>query len=362
MELSRWFRVIAPLAAIAVIGAVGLVRPPSLQAGDPPWDPPPCPPGHLSAGSGAAWYSLEPVLDTNGWLSGRRLLVGDRAGSLTRRLDLPPEAFASGPVGGRVLVGDDDGTRSRLRVVDVAAGCAEELGREASVVRSAVLSADGSAAWEHRVNRVTRADEGVWRRSRAGGGSVRVLPGLALETGDGPTFSTELLQALDGRLSVASCGEERCHIRVLDPGTGHVARIDDTGPLLGLVRGRAIAYAVCPGLPCPVESIDIASGRRTTLIADAGPAALAGAARPVVVHERSDGRLETVDLVSLRRVLLARPGPGSPIRTGSMATGGADIPVGWVLVAPDGRFADPGMARVVDPDSGTVAPVAEARP
>jgi hypothetical protein len=361
MELNRCFRVIAPLAAIAVVVAVGLARPPSLQAGDPPWDPPPCPPGHPSGGTGAAWYSLEPVLDANGWLSGRRLVLGDLAGTLTRRLDLPPESFASGPVGGRVLVGDDDGTRSRLRVVDVAAGCVVELGREASVVRSAVLVADGSTAWEHRVNRATRADEGVWRRPLTGG-AVRVLPGLPVEAGYGPTFSTELLPAADGRLAVVSCGEERCRIRVLDPGSGQVARIDGTGPLLGIERGRAIAYAVCPGLPCPVDTIDIATGLRTTIVADAGPAALAGAARPALVHERSDGRLETVDLVTLRRVLLAGPGPGSPVRTGSMAAGGADILAGRVLVAPGGRFTSPAAVHVVDTGSGTVVPVAEARP
>jgi hypothetical protein len=261
-----------------------------------------------------------------------------------------------------VLVGDDDGTRSRLRVVDVAAGCAVELGREASVVRSAVLAADGSTAWEHRVNRATRADEGVWRRQHAGGGAVRVLPGLAVEAGYGPTFSTELLPAADGRLAVASCGEERCRIRVLDPGTGQVARIDGAGSLLGLEGGRAIAYAACPGLPCAVESIDIGSGRRTTLVADAGPAALAVAARPALVHERSDGRLETVDLVTLRRTLLAGHGPGSPVRVGSMATGGADVPAGRVLVAPGGGFADPAALRVVDTGARTVAPAREVRP
>ncbi len=362
MELNRCFRVIAPLAAIAVVGAVGLVRPASLHAGDPPWDPPPCPPGHLAGGTGAAWYSLEPELDANGWLSGRRLVLGDLAGTLTRRLDLPPESFASGPVGGRVLVGDDDGTRSRLRVVDVAAGCAVELGREASVVRSAVLAADGRTAWEHRVNRATRADEGVWRRSNATGGAVRVLPGLPVEPAYGPTFSTELLPALDGRIAVASCGEVRCRIRVLDPGTGHVARIDDTGSLLGLDGGRAIAYAVCPGLPCAVESVDIRSGHRTTLVADAGPAALAMTARPALLHERSDGRLETVDLVTLRRTLLAAHGPGSPVRVGSMATSGADVPAGRVLVAPGGGFADPAAVRVVDTGTGTVVPAREIRP
>jgi hypothetical protein len=63
-----------------------------------------------------------------------RGLVGARRAGWTCQPSRSP-----GPVAGRLLVGDDDGTRSRLRVIDVAAGCAIELGREADVVRSGVL-------------------------------------------------------------------------------------------------------------------------------------------------------------------------------------------------------------------------------
>jgi hypothetical protein len=45
-----------------------------------------------------------------------------------------------------------------------------------------------------------------------------------------------------------------------------------------------------------------------------------------------------------------------------MATGGADVAAGRVLVAPGGAFADPDAARVVDTRTGTVAPAREVRP
>src|SRR5450759_4222009 len=131
MEHVRRIPVLAPIATILVVGALALTRPAMLRAADPPWAPPPCPPGIAAAsGGGAAWFSLDPDLDPEGSVAGQRLTLGDLAGGPARRLDLPPESFASGPVAGRILVGDDDGRMSRLRVVDVAAGCVTEIGQE----------------------------------------------------------------------------------------------------------------------------------------------------------------------------------------------------------------------------------------
>lgn len=361
MEIGRCIRVLVPLAAIAVVGATGLARPTPLHAADPPWDPPPCPPGPSAAVAAPAWYSLEPRLDAAGWLTGYRLALGDLAGTGARHLALPPESFASGPVDGLVLVGDDDGSRSRLRVVDVAAGCATELGQEASVIRSAVLAAGGGAVWEHRVNRATRADEGIWRRSPLGGATVRVLEGLAPDPAYGPTFSTELRLEPDGRVAVGSCGERRCRVRVFEPRTGGVSLIAGTGPLLGIDHGRAIAWAECPGLPCAIVAIDLRTGRRVTLIDGAGPAVLAAGDGRAVVHERPDGRLELVDLETLRRTLLVTPPGSAPVRDGSAAAGGADLPAGGVLLAPAGQVVDPGELRVVEAGTGRVSRLGEVR-
>jgi hypothetical protein len=363
MEHVRRIRLLAPLAAVVVVGAVGLVRPAALRAGDPPWGPPPCPPPAAAEPAAAgAWYALDPELDADGWLTGWRLSLGRLADAAVRHIDLPSESFASGPVDGRVLVGDDDGSRSRLRVVDVAAGCATEIGREASVVRSAVLAPDGSAVWEHRVNRATRADEGVWRRALDGGPVRRVLRGLAFEAAFGPTFSTELALAPDGRVTVASCGELACRLRILEPRTGRVDRVDGTGPLIGVSGDRAIAYAPCNGFPCRVEGIELRTGRRTTLLDDAGPAALGGPAGGTLVHQAGREVLEVVDLGTLRRSPVAPGGPGAPVRGGSTATSGADIPNGWVLLAPAGHLTEPAAARRLDVATGGVGQLEEVQP
>ena len=363
MEHVRRMRVLAALTAGLAIGTVGLTRPAMLRAGDPPWDPPPCPPGGVAApGSGAAWFALDADLDQTGSLAGQQLTLGDLATGATRRMDLPPESFASGPVSGRVLVGDDDGTVSRLRVVDVAAGCSTEIGREASVVRGAVLSPDGRFAWEHRVSRDTRADEGIWRRPVEGGAATRVLAGLPRDARMGPTFATELAFTDDARLSVASCGERRCRVRVLEPRTGHVDRVDDTGPLLGVIGDRLVAYDACTGFPCPIDGIDLVTGRRARLVDAAGPAALGGAGGRQLVLETAPGSLAVLDLDTSRRRNVQGTGRGLPVRRGSGAMSGADIPAGDVLLAPGGHVTNPASARRLDVATGGVDQLRETRP
>ena len=363
MEHLRCTRLLAPLAAIVVVGAVGLVRPAALRAGDPPWDPPPCPPGRAAMPAAAgAWYALDGTTDADGWLVGWRLSLGRVDGSAARHITLPPESFATGPVGGRVLVGDDDGSRTRLRLVDVAAGCATDIGREASVVRSGILDANGSAVWEHRVNRATRADEGVWRRPLDGGPTRRVLRGLAVDAAFGPTFSTELTLTADGRVSVASCGELACRVRVFDPRSGRVDRVEGTGPLLGVIDDRAIAYAPCGGFPCRVEGIDLRTGQRAVVLEDAGPAALGGPGGRALVHQTGRRALELLDLATLRRSPVAPGAQGAPVRGGSRATSGADIPDGWVLLAPAAHITDPATARRLDVATGGVGQLVEVQP
>jgi hypothetical protein len=361
VEVFRYARGLVPLAAIGLLGVPGLPRPPAPDASMPPWEPPPC----RDAGppriprSGAAWFRLDPVLDASGTLAGQRLTLGV-VGQVPRRIDLPPESFASGPVRGQVLVGDDDGLRSRLRIVDVGAGCGTEVAREASVIRGAILSTDLSAAWEHRVDRTTRVDLGVWRRATADGRAARALPGLAPDGRHGRTFSTELRLAADGRLAVASCGELACRTRVLDPATGMVRGVEDTGPLLGVDRDIVVAYAACPGLPCPIVAVDAATGGRDVLVDEAGPAAMSDGAEPVVVYERV-GVLEELDLrTSVTSSVAASPGL-MPVRGGSGAGEGVDLEGGSVLLAVDGRLTDPAGARRLDAASAAIGSIDEVQ-
>jgi hypothetical protein len=354
VELARCLVGTGTLAAVALAGALGAAQPPVLAAADPPWQPPPC--GEARAGdvptavdAGSAWYRLDPVLDERGSLDGQRLTVG-LVGGAARHLDLAPESFVSGPVGGVVLVGDDDGVESRLRLLDVARGCETAVSSEAEVVvRGALLAPDGSSVWEHRVNRVTRADEGIWRRPVAGGPSTRALPGMPANGRFGPTFVTELSWAADGRLGVSSCGERVCRTRVIDPTTGHVDAFEGTGPLVGVHGDRALVHGACAGLPCPIEAVDLRTGRRSVLVEEAGLASVDGSGAGSLVFETAAGQLAVLDLGSGSRTPVTADAGLLPVRQTSAATSGAETPGGAVLVAPRGRVGQPSAAQHVDP-------------
>ncbi|HEY5434702.1 MAG TPA: hypothetical protein VIK13_05675 [Candidatus Limnocylindrales bacterium] len=363
MELKRCLAGTATLAVVALAGVLGAAHPPVLAAVDPPWQPPPCPEASAGgpaapSGTAAAWYRLDPVLDDGGSLAGQRLTLG-LIGGPPRHVDLPPESSASGPVHGSVLVSEDDGTESRLRLLDVGRACETVLARERSVIRGALLALDGTTAWEHRVDRATRADQGVWRRPLAGGVPTRVLAGLPADEAFGPTFVTELSWLADGRLGVASCGERACRTRVLDPATGHTSAFEGTGPLLGVEGDIGVAVSACAGLPCPIETIDLGNGRRRTLLDAAGSAAVDDG---VLVFESADGSIAALDLASGRTRAVAVDHGLLPVRRTSSATSGAEIAAGSVLLAPGGRLDHPSDGRRLDTAARTVHRLGEVAP
>jgi hypothetical protein len=347
MESTRWLR-LAPLALAVAAGAVGIGRPMVGAAGDPPWEPPPCPAGEAAGPPGvAAWYRLDPALDKQGSLASMHLTVGV-AGAPVRWLSLAPESFATGPVGGRILAGTDDGSATRLALVDPERGCLSAMADEAAVIRSAVLTPDGRSVFEHRVDRTTRADLGIWRRpigadGTAAGDPVRVLPGLASDALNGRTFTTELLLAQDGRLVVSSCGLEACRDRVLDPSTGMVTVASGVGPAVGLDGGRLVARSACAGDPCAIVAVDLATGTREVIVEAAFAAAMDGGA---LAYEEAGGRVATLELATGRRSGPIDAG-GVPLQRGSLAASGADVPAGTVALGPAGRATAAGT-RALD--------------
>ena len=362
MEVIRFARAILPLAAVALLGAPGAAGPPALGAADPPWHPPACrgPAAARPPGSGVAWYRLDAVADATGTLAGQRLTVGV-VGRRARHVSLPPESFASGPVNGIVLVGDDDGTRSRLRAVDPERACATTIAVDRAVIRGAILTPDGTAEVEHRVDRETREDLGVWRRSIRGGTAVRLLPGLAADAVHGRTFATDLRWASDGRLAVASCGELACRSRLVDPATGAETSTDGTGPVLGVTNGRVIAYAPCHGFPCAILAVDASSGAVDTLVPAAGPAAVAGRGDATLVFERG-GRLTALDLSTLAETVVPASEGLVPLRSGSGANAGLELPPGEALLAPTGHAPDPSTSRRFNPAATRIEPAMEVLP
>jgi hypothetical protein len=292
------------------------------------------------------WVRLDPVLDDSGTLAGQWLeaaIPGDVRRSV---LALASESFVSGPVGHLVLYGSDDGQRSEIGALDLDRGCTIALATEPAVVRSAVLDPARSALYEHRVDRHTRVDLGVFRRPIAGGPGIRILPPLANDDRFGPTFGTELAWSHEGRLAVHACGPRLCRLRVLDPADGAVESLVglDVGPLVGLVGDRAIVYRPCLGLPCPIAAIDIPSGRQTTIATSARIATIVFDGKPLLAHETSDGHsLRIVGLDGSEPRELALPsGTDRLVPSAGRSLAPSRVPAGWLAVSPEtagGRLA-----------------------
>jgi hypothetical protein len=364
MELGRRIAWVAPLAMLVVAAA-------SQPVIVPRTDPDPSPAVGLCRGApvarvgaapgGVAWYRLDPQLDAVGTLVGQRLVAGVGTGAPVS-LDLPPESFASGPAGGAVLVGDDDGSRSRLRWLDVGRRCWREVAVETAVIRSAVAAPDGTATWEHRVDRRTRADLGVWRRASGGRGAAaatRMLVGLEEDPAIGPTFATDLAVAADGRLVESSCGELACRTQVLDPRSGAVASAAGTGPSLGVSGQTLVAMDLCSALPCDVVTRDLVTGTSAPLATGDGPGVLGGPGDGFVVVPLA-GRIAIAAVGGAAGGSL--PLQLGPIMRGSTATSGAETAPGTVVLAPGGRIADPASARRLDPQTGIVTQLLEVTP
>jgi hypothetical protein len=359
MTELRWRQRAGPgLLALGLVGLFGAGR-----AGAEPsaWTPPDCAatgraaPAAVAAATvrwadpaNAAWYRLDATLDARGWLVGQAVTIGMGLAE-PRLLALDAESFAAGPVGGLVLTGSDDGRASTLRIVDVAAGCAWTVATERDVIRHARFDPTGSAILEHRVDRRTRQDLGIWRRPIDGAAPSLAIPAIAPDPRFGPTFATELAWSLDGGLLVVqSCGASACRTRLHDPVSGAVTLVDSAGlgETVGVADEQLIAYEACRGLPCALVTVDVRTGTRTLLSPGAGPAVLvAGADGPRVVLEDVDGGgLRIVDLAGRERGRLDTPGlrlVAGEARARAAVAG----PPGWVALAPDGR---PGP----DPDGG----------
>jgi hypothetical protein len=357
---SRWVRWVGP--GVVALGTAGWLATATLGAGQT-WVPPACATDGGPAAAAAAtpialsdlgrtpWYRIDPALDRDGALEGQRLALGTDGDRGSRFLDLPAESFAAGPFGRVVLVGSDDGVTSRLAAIDVVAGCSFDLAEESAVVRRATIDAAGQTLYEMRVDRTTRADLGIWARPLDGSGAAaRVLDPIRQDDRFGRTFTTELSWDLAGeRLAVQSCGEAACRTRVLDPAGGPIQAIadPDLGPLVGVDRDELVAYAACPGLPCPIFGIDLRTGSRQVLAdAAAASAVIATTDGPRLVHEvlaETGVSLRSVGLDGSAATVVGRLSDGLRLQSIPPIAGAAtSVPSGWVLVTPEGRLLPSG--------------------
>jgi hypothetical protein len=366
---TRWIRRAGP--GVAVIGALAVIASTTAGAPAPTWDPPDCPgPAAIGTTPIGAWFRLDPVI-VDGAFSGQRLTMGRADLSVVWHLELDAESFASGPLGGTVVVGTDAGRASELSLIDLADGCRWPLASARDVIRNAIVSRDGRSMVESRVDRRSRTDLGVWRRPLAGGPETRLLPPLAADVRFGPTWRTDLDWAADDdTLVVGSCGEAACRYRLL-PGSGDVVTTiaDPTlGASVGLAEGHLVTHAACRGMPCPLVSVDVADRTRTTIHDAAGLAVLTRdeQGRSVIVHEIG------VDGGSLRSVapdgVDGRLLPSAPrglrlVGDIAWAGGAAEHPGDQLIFGPDGRLPVDGIrsALLRAPSEDEAVPLGKVR-
>ncbi len=385
MRLRPWTETIGPplLAAVAIVSVVApaVASPPgSVVAGNstmrraPIAEPlPTCRPDLQPAArkppalDGASWYRLDPLFDASGGLNGQRLVVGRVGRHDEFGMSLAVESFASGPVGGRILVGNDDGQRSIVRLLDVAGYCAAVVHEGRDVTRRAILEPSGRGMVEFRLDRSSRADRGIWSRPFDGSRPRRLLDPLAPNARIGRVFATELSWSSDGkRLIVNSCGESFCLARIFDRSTAQVTTIDDPriGEVIGLVGDDLVAYGGCPTLPCEVVAMDLRTGGVRDVASLAGLATTSVAnGRAVVAFEdfTMDGRLRLVRLdgSGLRTLEL-----GDDLRlvpAPDRALAAIELPAGVVAVAAGSRPSKAGLpATFIDLADGRQLPAPEA--
>jgi hypothetical protein len=365
--ISRLARVAVPAVAVVGLLAAGSGSIGAPRAGTPP----PCAaipdPARLTAQIPGAWFRLAPRLDAQGSIVGEALHLG--AGDRRWTIELPVEASADGPYGGLVLLVVDDGLVSELRLVDVETGCAAPVAVTPDVVRSAILDPARQAIYEHRVDRTTRADRGIWRRALDRPDAARPVVGpLPPDDRFGPTFLTELRWSLDGRrLGIASCGAIACRIRIYDPSQGSLRLLDDPdqGPLVGLTASEAVTYAGCGDVaPCPVVARPLLGTGRRTLVEAAGSAIIADrAGHPQLVHEPHDGVAEILDLETGARTAAALP-PGFHLLASAPGSNrsGVAAPTGWIPLVDPGLQPGRDGIRLLRLADGLVAPAGEDLP
>jgi hypothetical protein len=290
----------------------------------------------LAARPGAFW-KLASRLDASGALAGQRLQVGGD-GVAVGATDLGPESTASGPVNGTILVAEDDGSASTLRLVASSSGCWASIFTTSDVVRSAILDPGDGGVIYHVVDRATRADLGTWRIGAAGALPVRLLDALPGGSLRGAVFGTALaLDPTGARLAVQSCTDASCVTRLVDAKAGGAAAtLADPlqGPLVGLAPNGLVTWAACGLAPCDVVLWPFDGGPSRALVHEASAAALSADGRHLVgVVEQGDTTTLEVDPLTGISRRLAGLHPGERPIAAPFAGAGLEVTRDALVVA-----------------------------
>jgi hypothetical protein len=142
----------------------------------------------------------------------------------------------------------------------------------------------------------------------------------------------------------------------------------DLGALVGVDGARVVTYGACRGLPCPIISTDLGTGRRLTLAPAAGTAVLVATPDgPRLVDEVDSSGRGALQAVSLDGGPATDLGPipdGLDLQASAVQMDAATrLPTGWVLLAPEGRMPPDGHltdVRLRHIPDGVTVPLAEA--
>ena len=292
---------------------------------------------------GEAWWRRVPVLDGSGVLTGWRLSVGLGTGPVSGEL-LPAESAVSGPEQGRVVVAVDDGARSEVRLLDVAARCESTIEVGEAVARLAIAEPIGDGVLVHLLQRETRADLGTWHLGPDGHRTLVAGPvsaeALAV-AGITRVWSTNVAATRDGRrLAVQSCDPDRCLSRIVDRTSGAVTTIaGGQGDVIGFSGHQLVTMAACHGIPCGVLAWDD-QGAAHALADSAVGAAVTANGRVVIAVPDSDGGVTSVAVdpqANLRYPLAGLAPDMVPIRAGTATAGIETGPDAIGLIGPAGQ-------------------------
>jgi hypothetical protein len=246
------------VAAVALVGVFESITPPRAPAASTSPSPSalsqtaaPSPEASAMAGrdldlADITWYTLvsvgfgsltEPGPDDSPPPEGYdELTVGTLDGHVTTQLRLPTRVtedghegtWANGPYGSSVLVGDDDGTRSRVFTVSsVDASESTMLETDDAVVVGALGTDE---MYFVPLDRGSGRDRGLWRLPLdSGAAEVIYSEPIATEPSDYATQWTMDWSPDGDALVTQVCRMRTCRTLVLDTGTGQ-ARLDDGGP------------------------------------------------------------------------------------------------------------------------------------
>ncbi|MDQ3880920.1 MAG: PT domain-containing protein [Chloroflexota bacterium] len=274
------------------------------------------------------------------------LRVGTLDGRVVAEIRLAIEAFANGPFGADVLVGEDDGSNSSLMLVSALDGSTRELFTTSDLVVRAALSPDGDWVYYVPVDRTSATDRGLWRWSLDSGRQEPVTETpMAAARNDYASIWQMRWSPGGDYLVTQICRLRACRQLVHRPADGMTRLDDDTVyELLGVTDAEYVvrSYPESEIERGGVLAVDLAGGGAREVVADMPGYGLAipGGEAGYLLYVPDEIEVRAYRLISIAisdgsEEVLVDLSPEQPnsadIFNGEPGDSGASLPAGWVL-------------------------------